>query len=242
VQLSLDVPLQWRTAQYTTVGANDSSALPSQKSVDYANLGDISLGAFYNVQREHGTKPSIIANMQLTVPTGNSPYGIKLSNPDSGNNNLQYPLGLPTGQGVYALSTGVTFVKTLDPAILFGGLNYYHNFARRFKDISPYADEVQPGVAQPGDSFSFNFGSAFALNDRLSTSLSYQEIITRTSRIRNVGGPWSPVVGSNATAGILNFGTSYSINKHLSWQAMIGVGVTPDAPNVTLQFRFPHQL
>jgi hypothetical protein len=242
LQLSLDVPMQYRTAQYTTFGAQNSSALPSQKSVDYTNLGDISLGAFYNVQQEHGTKPSVIANMQLTVPTGMSPYGIKLSNPDPGNSNLQYPLGLPTGQGVYALSSGVTFVKTLDPAIVFGGLNYYHNFARRFKDISPFADEIQPGAAQPGDSFSFNFGSAFALNDRLSTSLSYQEIITRTSRLRNAGGPWSPVVGSNATAGILNFGTSYSINKHLSWQAMIGVGVTPDAPNVSLQIRFPHQL
>jgi hypothetical protein len=38
----------------------------------------------------------------------------------------------------------------------------------------------------------------------------------------------------------LNIGTTYAINHRTSWQAMLGIGVTPDAPSFQFSMRFPH--
>ena len=93
---------------------------------------------------------------------------------------LTYPTELPTGSGLYSLSTGFSFVKTTDPAILFANIGYTHHFEESFGDISAAAGN-QPGKVKLGDSIHYGVGMAFALNERTSMSLSLSQRISQES-------------------------------------------------------------
>jgi hypothetical protein len=149
---------------------------------------------------------------------------------------------LPTGQGVWGISTGVSLIKTIDPAVLYGGANFYYYFPGKFRDISADQNTVLPGYAQPGHALSVNFGTAFALNDHTSISLGYQEIVSSATRLRTVGAPWQRIMGTSLNAGMLMIGTSYTTNDRRSWVTQLGIGVTQDAPNVQLNLQLPHRI
>ena len=240
LQLSATLPYLRRDTAYTTVGANDSSSQPSEVKRGYNNFGDANVGVFYQAMRETSKRPNVIVNAQVTIPTGRSPYGIKLVQ-DTKNTNLTYPSSMPTGQGVYGISTGVTLLKTLDPAVFFGGINYYYNVPSSFGDISTDPHSTVPGMASPGNSLGLNLGTAFAINDRTSLSFALQDTYTANSRIKAAGAAWQDVVGSSANAAVLNIGMSYAVNQKLSWATQLGIGLTHDAPNFQLNMRFPHR-
>ncbi len=238
LQFDMTVPYVERASLYSSVGAQNSSALASEKRFFAGGLGDISTGFYYQLRQHRLDSPSVILNMHLAVPTGRSPYGVKIVQ-DPTNSSLSYPTRLPTGQGVYTLSAGATMIKSVDPAILFGGFNYYHSIPGHFGDISVNAGQVQPGTVAPGDAYSATFGTAFALNDRMSLTFSFQDTMVGPTRVHPNGLAWQSIAGSEINAGVLNIGTTYAINKRVSWQALVGIGVTQDAPNMTLNLRFP---
>jgi hypothetical protein len=82
--------------------------------------------------------PDVVWSLRVKAPTGRSPYGIKLVQ-SAGNNNLSLPDRLPTGNGVWGITTGLSFVKTVDPAVLFASVGYTHYLDGHFSDISPTA-------------------------------------------------------------------------------------------------------
>jgi hypothetical protein len=147
---------------------------------------------------------------------------------------------LPTGAGVWGVSAGASIIKTVDPAILFAGATVFYNIQRHFPDISPYQGTTTPGTIAPGSALSVNFGTAFSLNDRMSATFGFQDTIVGSERLRSDNGPWQTVGGSSVNAAVFNIGTTYAVNRHTSWQAMLGIGVTRDAPSFQLSMRFPH--
>jgi hypothetical protein len=241
LQLALNVPFLARSTMYTSVGANSSSSQASQQTVSSSSVGDISGGLYYQLSAERNGRPNVVLNAQIMAPTGVYPYGIKVKQ-DPNNNNLTYAADLPTGLGVWDVFGGISVIKSEDPAILFAGLNYYHNFSRHFNDISPTPGAKTPGSVAPGDSTVLNLGTAFALNERLSTSLSYQQSFTGSTRIKSdgPGQTWQTLVGSNTNTGVLNLGTTFALNKSTSWITQVGIGVTHDSPNIQISVRFPH--
>jgi hypothetical protein len=240
-QISLNAPYLHRTTTYSTVGAGYAANQASEATVDYGGLGDISGGLFYQVARERGNSPNVVANLQFSAPTGRGPFGIKNASA-ANNNNLIYPSTLPTGQGVWGISTGVSLIKTIDPAVLYGGANFYYYLPGKFRDISADENMVSPGYAQPGHAFSINFGTAFALNDRTSISLGYQQIVSGATRLRTFGAPWQKIMGTSLNAGMLQIGTSYTTSDRRAWVTQLGIGVTQDAPNVQLNLQLPHRI
>jgi len=177
--------------------------------------------------------------MRVKAPTGKAPYGIKYII-DASNNNLSSPDSLPTGNGVWTLSTGVTFVKTVDPAILFANIGYAYNFAHKFSDISGSPTSTIPGEVDLGNSYQLGGGIAFALSDRMSLSTSYAHRFAVESRIKPEGQAWQNIIGSSSSSGSLNFGVTYAMSDKLSMVANVGVGITPDAPDVTVGVKFPY--
>lgn len=81
---------------------------------------------------------------------------------------------------------------------------------------------------------------AFALNDRMSLSMSYAHRFAQRSRIKQLGSSWNSIVGSDSSSGSLNFGVTYAMSEKLSMVANVGMGVTPDAPDVTVGVKFPY--
>lgn len=100
-------------------------------SVSRGDLGDIGFGLRRTIVHEGPGQPDVIVTVEGSIPTGASSYG---------------------------LGGGVTLVKSFDPAVLFGSLNYRHVFSRDFEDITRL---------RPRNRIDAEIGYAFALNDTL---------------------------------------------------------------------------
>jgi hypothetical protein len=238
-QVEVDVPWVWRASTYDAQGAQNSTALVAQNMLSVGHFGDLGVGYYYQLPKTTIGGPTFVLNTHVSIPTGTPPYGIKIIQTKQNGGNLSYPSSLPTGTGLYTLSAGATIIQQADPAILYGGLNLYHNFENRFGDISTSPLKVTPGYITGGDAAVATLGTAFALNDKVSTSFSIQDTLVEPTRARAVGGQWSTVVGSSLNAAVFNIGTTFSTSPTSYWQAVAGIGMTQDAPNFGLSLRFP---
>ncbi|HQS00395.1 MULTISPECIES: transporter [unclassified Polaromonas] len=239
LQFDINVPYLYRYSAFSSVGAGFSTSAVAERNVSNGDIGDVNAGVFYRLVQESADRPDTVLNFRIKAPTGTSPYGIKFEDaPDSGGN-LKLPEKLPTGNGVWAASAGVSFIKTVDPAILFANLGYTHHFDRSFSDISSDPNTRTPGSVRLGDQFSLGAGFAFALNERMSLSTSYSHRFARKARIRQQGQDWQTVNGSDSSAGVLNFGVTYALSDRRSMVFNLGIGVTADAPDITIGVKFP---
>jgi len=241
LQMDLDVPFLYRRTVYQSAGAGGSSQAVSEETVRLERpmeVGDVSAGVYYQLAPETASRADIVWNLRIKAPTGTNPYGIKtVTSPD--NSSLTVPEYLPSGNGVWAASTGFSFVKTVDPAILFANIGYFYNRPQDFNDINS-ADGNQPGTIKLGDSFQYGVGTAFAFNETTSLSLSFVHRLTAKSRVRTDASGWQNIIGSDANAATLNFGLTHALSDKTSMVFGLGIGLTPDAPNMTVGIKFPY--
>ena len=237
LQVDLNAPFLYRGTTYRSTDAS-GDAVEEDITLD-PELGDVSAGVYYQLFRERPGWPDVVWNVRVKAPTGSDPYGIETHNV-SGTGLQNIPDGLSSGNGVWGVSTGFSFMKTLDPAILFANLGYFYNIPKSFADISPSAAGEQPGEVNLGNSFQYSLGIAFALNERLSLNMSYAHRFTSESEVKYEGGEATPIVGSDANAATMNFGVTCAMNDHLSMVTSVGVGLTTDAPDVQFAIKFPY--
>lgn len=239
-QFDLNLPLVYRDSLYESAGAGGSSQAISTQSVtrDPA-LGDVSLGLSYKFLDEGEGVPDAVFSLRVKAPTGEDPYGIKLVQA-ADNDNLFVPEELPTGNGVWSVTPGLSLVKTVDPAVLFASLAYTHNFEDSFDDISPTQGQKVPGKVKLGDWFQYGLGMAFALNERMSLSFSYSQLISQKSRLKPQGEDWDSVSSSDANAAYFNIGMTYALSDKLTLVPNLSIGLTPDAPDFTFSLKFPY--
>lgn len=240
MQVDLDAPFLYRRTVYQSTGTSGDTTTTSEAEVTLerqVELGDMSAGLYYQLAPETTSRPDIVWNLRIKAPTGSDPYGIKTV-PVDGNTNLRVPEHLPSGNGVWSASTGLSFVKTVDPAILFANVGYFYNRQHDFGDIDS-ADGAQPGTIKLGDSFQYGVGTAFAFNETTSLSLSFVHRLTAKSRFKK-DGSWSDIPGSEGNAATLNLGLAHALSKKTSMVFNLGMGLTPDAPDMTVGLKFPH--
>jgi hypothetical protein len=240
LSLEASLPYYLRSSTFSSVGANETGSQPSQNTVATNAFGDAQLGAYYRIQRETLKSPGITLNAHVSIPTGVGPFGIKLAS-DQANSSLMYPQKLPTGSGVFGYQVGAAFVKTDDPAIFFGGVNYYIQTPGHFADLSVTQGTITPGTALPGNGLQYQLGTAFALNDKTSLSFAFSDTITQQIRLKPDGGAYSSVIASGTNAAVFDISTGFAYNEHQTIVTDIGLGLTRDAPNFQLNLRFPHQ-
>ncbi|MCM2329890.1 hypothetical protein SAMN05216229_106218 [Geopseudomonas sagittaria] len=239
-QFDLNVPLVYRESTYESAGAGGSTTQVSSETVTGdPRLGDVSIGVAYKFLDESAGVPDAVFSLRVKAPTGEDPYGIKLvQSPD--NDNLSVPEDLPTGNGVWSVTPGVSVVKTVDPAVLFGNLSYTYNLEESFDDISPAQNQKVAGKVKMGNWFQYGLGMAFALNERMSLSMSYSQLISQKSKIRPDGGSWQTVSSSNANAAYFNIGMTYALSDQLTMVPNLSIGLTPDAPDFSFSLKFPY--
>ena len=238
LQLDLNAPFVARRTEYRATGLDGDATTASTATVDDSNVGDVSAGLNYRLLDEQPGRPDVVLNMRLKGPTGEHPYGVETVT-DPNNSNLEFPKELPTGNGVWALTTGLSFIKTVDPAILFANIGYTYNKPEDFDDISS-DDGDQPGEVDLGDSVQFGLGTAFALNREMSISLSYSQRVSDDTETKLDGGSWSEVPGSDANAATMNFGVTYALGERTSLLTNIGAGLTDDASDMTVSVKVPY--
>ncbi|MDO6565019.1 transporter [Amphritea sp. 1_MG-2023] len=243
-QLGVNIPLVYRE---TTFQRNVNS-VGAEATVDEAALGDITLTSAYKLFQETATRPDIVWNLSIKTPTGSDPYGTptitktvnRVVNGSVTSDQVTYPEELPTGSGLWSISNSLSFVKTTDPAILFANVGYTYNIAGGFNDISSTQGN-QPGDVRLGDSIFYGLGMAFALNERMSTSLSLSQRISQKSETRLKGESWEEIFGSDGNAATFNVGVTYALSDNLSMSTSLGLGLTPDAPDYSLGIKFPYR-
>lgn len=241
LQLNMNVPFVYRETTTRSGGQELSSILETEKKVDDSDLGDITLGVSYRLFPETLTRPDIVWNTSVIAPTGRDPYGIDFLE-DPLNTNLEYPEELPTGSGLWGVQTGLSFLKTVDPAILFGSISWRHYFEDDFDDLGSDPEALpSPGEVQLGDQYQFSLGIAFALNERTSLSTSFTQRFIDETEITRPGFGTQTVVGSDSTTGTFDIGVTYAMTDRFSVVSNLGIGLTNDTSDYTFALKFPYR-
>lgn len=241
LQLNLNAPFVYRETTTRSGGQELSSILETEKKVDDSDLGDITLGVSYRLFTETLTRPDIVWNASVIAPTGREPYGIDFLE-DPLNTNLEFPEELPTGSGLWGVQTGLSFLRTVDPAILFGSISWRHYFEDDFDDLGSDPEALpSPGEVQLGDQYQFSLGIAFALNERTSLSTSFTQRFIDETNITRPGFGSQTVVGSDATTGTFDIGVTYAMSDRLSMVTNLGMGLTNDSSDYAFALKFPYR-
>lgn len=240
LELEMRVPYVYRSDATVSgeIGTNVSAA--DSNSANGIALGDIELGARYQMNNGEGGHPFYIGSLRLKSRTGTDPFSVVsrcvVSCRLDGALQTGTPLDLPTGSGFFSAQIGLTMLYPSDPAVFFGSVTYLHSFARDnvTRKILNGQDE-QLGTIAPGDVFGFNFGMGLALNETASVSLGYDH---NSVGITQQNGQDIP--GSVRTQlGTLLLGYSYRFNPKTSLNVSVGAGLTRDTPDMSLTVRLP---
>ncbi|CAI8896078.1 MULTISPECIES: hypothetical protein [Pseudomonas] len=240
-QFDLNVPVVYRESTYQSGGGNSGSAnVTTEDTVKQdPTIGDVNFGIAYKFLDESANTPDAVMTLRVKAPTGKDPFGIKLVRV-ADNSNLAVPESLPTGNGVWSITPGISLVKTFDPAVLFGSLSYTYNLEESFDDISSNPALKTPGKVRIGDSFQIGAGIAFALNEKMSMSFSVSDLVQRKSKLKEDGGDWQSVVSSDANAGYFNIGMTIAATDNLTIVPNLSIGMTDDAPDFQFSLKLPY--
>ncbi|PMS19476.1 hypothetical protein C0Z18_14290 [Trinickia dabaoshanensis] len=240
ISFDLDVPYVYRHSDFIVGGAGGAASALSDASGNSSAIGDVNFGIYYQLLKESGSWPDVVGSLRVKAPTGTSPFGIKLVQVDPNNTSLVAPTKLPTGTGFWNVTAGLSVLKTYDPVVLFGSVSYTYNLARSFADISSVQGQSQPAKVKLGDVIQWGAGVALAFSEKDSASVSYTMAIEPQSETQAPGQGWQKVPGSETVAAAVNFGLNHVVNKHLTINGSVSIGLTPDAPNFVVGVRFPY--
>ncbi|MFJ2362121.1 hypothetical protein ACIPIN_00120 [Pseudomonas sp. NPDC087697] len=239
-QFDINVPIVYRESTYSSGGAGGAAPVSSDATVKRdPTIGDVNFGVAYKFLDESENLPDAVVTLRVKAPTGKDPYGIKLVK-DPGNDNLSVPQSLPTGNGVWSITPGISLVKTYDPAVLFGSLSYTYNMQDSFSDISPTVNSTVPGDVKLGDSWQIGAGIAFALNEKMSMSFSFSDQFARKSKVKPSGQDWQSIPDSDYNAANFNIGLTMAATDKLTIVPNLSIGLTQDAPAFSFSLKFPY--
>jgi hypothetical protein len=206
-------------------------------------VGDVEIGARYQLNEGGADKPYYIAGLRFKSRTGRDPFEVTTDCQTRciGQNvtGTGLPLDLPTGSGFYSLQPSLTWLLPSDPAIFFGTFSYTHNFKRSniYRTVQEGERELL-GTIDPGNVLGFNVGMGLALNEKASFSIGYDH--NSVSRMRQNG---QVIPGSvRIQLGTLLLGGSYRLSNNRTLNLSVGAGLTRDTPDVTLMVRMPFNL
>lgn len=199
-------------------------------------LGDLELYYYYHLLREGYWKPWIpdtILRFGVRFPTGKDPYSLRREPLVPGG--VPVPVEFPTGTGHWGMSFGSTFVKSVDPAVIFFNIAYFYNFAR-------FVGEKDVGLAEPldfgrialGNTLEYSVGLILAIQERLSINFAFNQRLTGTAH-RN----GERLVDTSINSMTFNIGATYMASPRWAVDFVVGIGLSQDAPDVSVLVRIP---
>ena len=235
LEVNLKVPfvLGWGSTTAQQAGA---SALPLTAGSNAAHIGDIQFGASYQFNSGDNGWPIFVGNLMFKTATGQNPYEVPIYNALNTSNQLLFgiPKKLPTGTGFYALEPSLTVFYPTAPGVLFTNIQYIKSFSNTFTIPNVGGGPGTPVKLSPGSAVAATFGLGFALNDKASMTLSYQEEHVFPAR---AGG--SQIPGSSYDFGTFNFGLGYTLSPTTSLNLGVGIGAGPYAPVAKILIEVP---
>ena len=225
LEAEVRIPYLYRNDRIEVVQQRDEGIV-RQIKLREDGIGDAEFSLRYQFNRPVGQKPIFVGTLRVKSDTGKGPF-------DIGYDEFGVATGLATGSGFWAVQPGLNFLMPSDPAVIYGGVAYLYHIPR---DVNELVGEVLVGRVDPGDAVSANIGFGFALNPRFSFSLGYRHnyIFPTRSEIGDT------IQKSNYLhVGSLNFGMSYRLTQRDVLNLGFEIGVTEDAPDVSITLRMP---
>lgn len=179
-----------------------------------SGIGDVSLELSHEFLRESGWRPDLVAGVSYRFPTGRDPFRIPIPS-------------IATGAGQGELRVRATAVKSAEPLVFFGTLSYAHDFAV----------EEPAGRVQPGDAINLDLGTVVALSPDTSLTFALSQEFRSRSNFNGVGAP-----GTDTTASVLQIGLGQVLTPRILLDLNVGVGLSHDAPDYTVQVSLPIRL
>ncbi|MDZ7671223.1 MAG: hypothetical protein U5K53_00025 [Halanaerobiales bacterium] len=158
----------------------------------------------------------VMLNFQKSIFSNNQHlnFGIKTTTGNSNNSNINF------GTGHYGVKIGYSHFKQNDPVVFFGSINYFHN--------------IENNGVNPGDTINYSVGAAYALTQTLSINTRLEHSIT-SSLYQND----NKIIGSNINSAKLYLNTSY-VNNNSELDFSLGIGLTEDSPDFSIQINKPY--
>lgn len=225
LEAEVRVPYLYRNDRIEVVQQRDEGIV-RQIALREDGVGDAEFSLRYQFNRPVGQKPIFVGSLRVKSDTGKGPFEIDYDE-------FGVATGLATGSGFWAVQPGLNFLMPSDPAVIYGGVAYLYHIPR---DVNRIVGDVLIGRVDPGDAVSANIGFGFALNPRFSFSLGYRHnyIFPTRSEIGDT------IQKSNYLhVGSLNFGMSYRLTQRDVINLGFEIGVTEDAPDVSITLRMP---
>jgi len=235
LEVNLKVPVVYATGSTTTqpLGPNAQVFSPGASAF---NIGDIQMGASYQINSGNNGWPIFLGNVIFKTTTGTSPFSVPIytTNDPNGTYIAGIQKTLPTGTGFYSLEPNVTVLLPTSPAVLFANILYGINFSRGVQIANLAGTAPTSATIGPGNYLSGTFGVGFAVNDQTSMTFSYQQehVWPTTENGISLG-------GSSYSFGTFNFGIGYAITKAINVNLGAGIGVGPNNPAAQILLEVP---
>lgn len=211
VEASFNVPAYLATRTTTSYLPTPTGAAGIDETTkNIKAMGDISGQVTASLFKETIDWPGVFGYVAVTAPTGPNPYW---------GGPIPDPFYFTQSSGHWNGTVGVTFVKTLEPIIMFGGVSYTHFLQRDFT----------PWVMQPADRYGYTLGFGLAVSERTMIGASVQGIYQQKAVTSGI-----PLIGTSSEAVILNFSLSQRIAMGFFFEPSVAIGMTSDAPSATL--------
>jgi len=177
------------------------------------NIADVSAGVQYQLIEESNLYPAISASLSVSAPTGEKRYYVF-------EEDWLDPLNNSSGHWV--ISPGLSFSRTTDPAIIYGGINYSYSVK----------DNIDGYMIEPGWGASIYYGVGFALNDSLSLGSRFVYSYSSTMNVDEV-----KINGSDKDAMDVAFSASYRFSEDWVITPQLVLSLNDDAGTSFISFR-----
>jgi hypothetical protein len=176
-------------------------------------LGDVEIALTHQLVRENGIVPDLLAEVRWRAPTGEDSFS---ADDDE----------IAVGSGFHGISGALTAVKSYDPLVFFGSATYTANLA----------DNKSGFKIDPGDSFGFTLGTVLAAGPGASLRLGISQTFTGEAEVEG-----EDIAGSDEVAGTFHVGASAALPWRTLLDFAVGIGITEDAPDLTLKLALPYR-
>ena len=237
-ELNVRVPYLYNlTTTTSTIGQGPNSRQFSVNATNAA-IGDIQAGASYQINAGLEDWPIFIGNVALKSTTGVSPYEVPifLQTDPGQTERAGLPRKTSTGTGFYSVSPSLTMIYPSAPGTLFANLSYVNTIGARVSIRDRTGGPSTTTNLTPGQAVGLTAGVGFALNERTSLSLSYQQQYVFES-LQN----GRSIPGSAYSFGSFNFGIGYELSERTRLNANVAIGVGPNTPAARLLIEVPYR-
>ncbi|MEE8057601.1 MAG: hypothetical protein V3T17_07170, partial [Pseudomonadales bacterium] len=186
-----------------------------------ASIDDLNFGIKKSLFKENVDWPDIIGSLSLTAPTGKEA-------------SLSDPSEVATGGGQWLLHGGLTFIRSYDPAVLYGTIGAVYAFDEDIQDIQDIG--VTGGNPFNMDyQLNYGFGMGFAINQQITFSQQFNGAFIKARHYEGIA------LGDSREPMSLTLALTIRRDSDSYFLPWLSLGLNDDASDVVLGLSYSNK-